>query len=169
MSGELTVTETETNLVKNTEFEKLILGYSQIQNSHRMSNLNMERIADIQLEIKIAYSFLRDMGKPQVEMTIEEFEIAQIEIEKIVKYKIEEWKNKYKKLRRFSWLIVTLPYIKDIKCLIESEEFAQIGRPRYYWQTGWFINYNKDIFVPNLCDLTEEIFQKRFGNQVAVQ
>ena len=155
-------TKLETLLVKYKE-DVLTLTLKEERNPE--SKLNINRKDVIARQIQQAFSFLRFMGKPYSEMTLEEFEVAHEEVKSRTQLELTELRRK---LSKVSFLRITKRRMlaKDISNLeyklkygynsiIKDNKFlsliSDVGKD------GW----DKDL-PPNYERLVNEIFEQKF-------
>ncbi len=166
----------EKNLVNNTDFENLAMRIRREKEEYEQSELKkQERISTSQLRrknLRIAvasvYFYLRrEIGKPPLAMTIEEFEITEKHL--LEKAAEECKKNRHKILLFFGHLTPWNYYLK-------YGRFKLVKTPFGNWSNfhPWLdINFGENIgrsgidtalsIPPNMENLVEKLFEKRFG------
>ena len=149
----------QTNLIRQTELERLAERYKIDAQIEDGSSFNKERRNIIASQVYAAFKFLTKIGKPVSDMSMEEFEIAQREL----KLRWEEGINDLEKE------IKGLFCIRFFRRLVLRQEIIY----RRSWMEHGFrvplaisLTYHY-IFPTNYEELVEEIFQIRHGGQVA--
>lgn len=152
---------TETSLIKTPDIEMLAENYEKASNTHPNSRVNIERINIITRQVKTAYCFLQNLGKPPSDMSIEEYRLAQSEIRERAKVELIEYEVEYKRTYFFR--------------IFKKMELAhKIKVARFVWDNGYCAYFHECTFfgqwrhhrseVPsNLPDLVQALYKEKFG------
>ncbi len=145
----------ETSLIANTKFEELLLSYRH----QKVSSVPRNRHVVTQ-QIKAAFNFLLQAGKPYSNMTLEEFEIAHEEIKRRAGFELARLEQELKKCWRARFikrpqLAGQVNIQKDIKLLGYNTRRFAVGFSETLERVG--LPEHMASIPPNFERLVEEI------------
>lgn len=153
-----------TNLICQTELEKLVDSYKNIVDDNPNSAFNLNRVDIITRRIKSSYVFLQRLGKPNTTLNWEEFEIAQKEIRKYQETKLRNCEEKLIETPIFRWLKrhCLRHEIKDIQFLIEEGSLSDMRTITF---CGQWTNYRQEV-PTNFFELVQLLFRTYHGYDI---